>query len=180
MPKFDGTGPQGLGPMTGYGQGYCVINIPDAPQNTGTTADSPNGHGWCLFCGDRNPRSLNLSFQATTDHMVWSKFQANPFLQGYDGILHGGVITSLLDAAMTHCLFHLGIQAVTGDLHVRFLHAVSCNATLEVRAWVLHSRPPLHRLKAEIVVAHRVMARAEAKFMQRRIEPMVKTNESDD
>jgi hypothetical protein len=27
MPGFDGTGPEGLGPMTGCGQGYCIIPI---------------------------------------------------------------------------------------------------------------------------------------------------------
>ena len=30
MPRFDGTGPRGMGPMTGGRRGYCVIppNIP--------------------------------------------------------------------------------------------------------------------------------------------------------
>ena len=27
MPKFDGTGPNGKGPMTGRGSGYCVIPL---------------------------------------------------------------------------------------------------------------------------------------------------------
>ena len=27
MPKFDGTGPSGKGPMTGRGSGYCVIPL---------------------------------------------------------------------------------------------------------------------------------------------------------
>lgn len=27
MPGFDGTGPKGLGPFTGRGMGYCVINL---------------------------------------------------------------------------------------------------------------------------------------------------------
>jgi len=30
MPGFDGTGPQGRGPMTGNAGGYCLINMPDA------------------------------------------------------------------------------------------------------------------------------------------------------
>ena len=31
MPRFDGTGPRGMGPMTGRNRGYCVIplNIPE-------------------------------------------------------------------------------------------------------------------------------------------------------
>ena len=30
MPRFDGTGPQGGGPMTGRGEGYCVLELPGA------------------------------------------------------------------------------------------------------------------------------------------------------
>jgi hypothetical protein len=32
MPRFDGTGPQGMGPMTGRGEGYCALAIPDSGQ----------------------------------------------------------------------------------------------------------------------------------------------------
>jgi hypothetical protein len=28
MPGFDGTGPQGRGPLTGGGRGYCALRIP--------------------------------------------------------------------------------------------------------------------------------------------------------
>jgi acyl-coenzyme A thioesterase PaaI-like protein len=133
------------------------------------TIRANNGHGRCLLCGSLNPWSFNLSFHAAEDGVVKTRFQAHALLQGYDKLLHGGVISSLLDAAMTHCLFHRGVQAVTGDLHVRFLQPVPCNASLEIRAWVLSSLPPLYHLGAEIVVDERVMAWAEAKFMRRRI-----------
>jgi hypothetical protein len=29
MPAFDGTGPRRQGPMTGRGEGYCAIRLPD-------------------------------------------------------------------------------------------------------------------------------------------------------
>ena len=29
MPGYDGTGPQGEGPLTGRGEGYCAIQLPD-------------------------------------------------------------------------------------------------------------------------------------------------------
>ena len=32
MPRFDGTGPQGGGPMTGRGEGYCVLELPGPGQ----------------------------------------------------------------------------------------------------------------------------------------------------
>ena len=30
MPGFDGTGPRGLGPMTGRGEGYCAVVLPSS------------------------------------------------------------------------------------------------------------------------------------------------------
>ncbi len=36
MPGYDGTGPKGLGPMTGRGGGYCLIKIPRTPGESQT------------------------------------------------------------------------------------------------------------------------------------------------
>ena len=32
MPRFDGTGPQREGPMTGRGEGYCAMALPESGQ----------------------------------------------------------------------------------------------------------------------------------------------------
>jgi hypothetical protein len=32
MPRFDGTGPRGEGPMSGRGEGYCAIKLPEPGQ----------------------------------------------------------------------------------------------------------------------------------------------------
>jgi hypothetical protein len=29
VPGFDGTGPQGRGPLSGRGEGYCAVRLPD-------------------------------------------------------------------------------------------------------------------------------------------------------
>jgi hypothetical protein len=39
MPRFDGTGPRGTGPLTGRGMGYCAIPFSGAPV-TGYTPPS--------------------------------------------------------------------------------------------------------------------------------------------
>jgi uncharacterized protein (TIGR00369 family) len=101
------------------------------------------------------------------DGVVTTRFQAHAGLQGYEGILHGGVIAALLDAAMTHCLFYHGVRAVTGDLRVRFVRPVACTVLLEIRAWVLTICPPLYHLQSEIIVDGGIMAWAKARFMQR-------------
>jgi uncharacterized protein (TIGR00369 family) len=127
---------------------------------------SGNGHFNCLMCGARNPWSLGLDFELRQRGEVWSLFQAHEGLQGYDGILHGGVISGLLDAAMTHCLFHHGVHAVTADLRVRFLRPIPYDALLEVTARLVSAEPPVYRAGADIVCDGHVMASARARFTQ--------------
>ena len=133
-------------------------------------SDIKKDHEWCLLCGSRNPRSLKLNFKPGEGE-VSTVFTPGLDLQGYSGILHGGIVSALLDSAMTHCLFNSGIKAVTGDLHVRFLHPVPCNQPLEIRASMVSKRPPLYRLKSELRQGKKIMARAEAKFMKQEIKP---------
>ena len=134
-------------------------------EDTGTVS-ARNGHSRCLICGRLNPRSLNLSFQVKEDGGVETEFSPSPELQGYQGVLHGGVIASLLDAAMTHCLFHNDIKAVTGDLHVRYVHPIPCEAPLHIHAEITTAYSPLYCLESEIISDQVVMARAKVKFMR--------------
>jgi len=126
-----------------------------------------NGHSCCILCGSLNPRSLNLSFEDTEEGGVTTRFQTGEELQGYDHLLHGGIIAALLDSAMTHCLFHKGIHAVTGDLHVRFLKPIPCSSMLEIRARLISSRSRMYVLRGEILLDDRLMAWSEAKFVRR-------------
>lgn len=136
----------------------------ESPETSGAT-NIAGSHSRCWICGDDNPLGLKLKFRAV-DGAVETDLDAQPFLQGYLGLLHGGVIAALLDGAMTNCLFHQGIQAVTGDLHVRYLHPVSCTSRLKLIATTLSVRPPLYRLRAELVSEGTTMAWAEAKFFR--------------
>jgi len=133
------------------------------------TISAKNGHIRCLLCGQENPWSLNLSFNPGPDGGVSAEFQPHSGLQGYPNILHGGVIAALLDAAMTHCLFHHNIQAVTGDLHVRFVQPVPCGSVVSMRALIVSVSTPLYHLKAELIHEGQIMAWAEAKFIKRAV-----------
>lgn len=123
------------------------------------------GHQRCLLCGPANLLSLGLSFEAHGEAVV-TQFQSHDGLQGYEGMLHGGVISAVLDAAMTHCLFHHDIRAVTGELRVHFLHPVPSHWLVDLMARIRSQRRPLFYMEAEMSRAHRVLARAEATFMQ--------------
>jgi hypothetical protein len=86
--------------------------------------------------------------------------------QGYNGIMHGGVISCLLDGAMTNCLFSTGITATTGELRLRFLHPVVTDRLATVKAWVIKTHPPLHIVEAELRQGNKLLVRATGKFME--------------
>jgi len=124
------------------------------------------GHRWCLMCGSDNPLSFGLNFSADDRGFVYGSFQSHTGLQGYDGYMHGGVISGLLDSVMTHCLFHRGVRAVTGELNIRFKFPVPCTAALDLRAWVVSVIAPVYYVRSELLYEQQIMARASAKFME--------------
>lgn len=125
------------------------------------------GHGDCVLCGAGNPWSLGVTFEIDGDGGVKTFFTPDLRLQGYDGMLHGGVSAALLDAAMTHCLFHRNVRAVTADLRVRYPHPVKMGLKLDLRAWVTEAHAPLYRLKAELSDSdHTVLVWAKATFCE--------------
>ena len=124
------------------------------------------GHGDCVLCGAGNPWSLGVTFEIDGDGGVKTFFTPDLRLQGYDGMLHGGVSAALLDAAMTHCLFHRGVRAVTADLRVRYPHPVRMGRKLDLRAWVTEAHAPLYRLKAELTDGEGVLVWAQATFCE--------------
>lgn len=130
-------------------------------------AEARDSHENCVLCGRNNPFSLGLQFQPVGANTVEAAFVGGPHLQGYEGILHGGVISAVLDSAMAHCLLVQNIKAVTGDLRVRFLHSIPCSSKVIIRAWLTCAVSTLYELKAEARVDGRLVARAKAKFMQK-------------
>ena len=49
MPGYDGTGPRGMGPMTGSGRGYCAMPAerPVGNMPAGRFLRRGGGRGWC-------------------------------------------------------------------------------------------------------------------------------------
>ncbi len=120
-------------------------------------------HANCAIC---SRRGLGLRFAVDDDGGVEAPFEPPETCQGYDGMLHGGVISALLDSAMTHCLFARGIVAVTGEMTVRFRHPVTIGDRLVVGARVSRSQRPLHLVEARLAPGGVVTALAAAKFME--------------
>jgi len=113
-----------------------------------------------------NPFAFNLHYVQTGTDTISTTFSGGNNYEGYRGILHGGVISALLDTVMAHCLLAKSIRAVTGELNVRYLEPIATGTTLKVKAWVEAALPPLYHLKATILVDDKIVCKGKAKFMQ--------------
>ncbi len=121
-------------------------------------------HPACIGCRPRREGGLGLEFAYENGGGVSARFDSDPHYQGYPDRLHGGIIATLLDAAMTHCLFSRGLQAYTVKMELRFRQAVKIGIPATVHAEVIHSRPPWYRVHAEVSQHGEVRASAEAVF----------------
>ncbi len=124
-------------------------------------------HSGCVLCGGANPLGLKLKFRVQPDGSVLAMFSCPAILRSYPATLHGGVISALLDSAMTNALFASGLAAVTAELTVRYIAPVALNQGAVVRAWVERDADPLFYVKGELEQGQKIMARASAKFFVR-------------
>ena len=125
-------------------------------------------HYNCLLCGTHNRFGLGLDFKLLKDGSVYTKFKAEKILQGYEDILHGGVISALMDCAMVHCLFHYGIKAVTADLNIRFIESVPVPSELDLYGEIIKGRKRLYLMRSKLLYNEKIMAVGNAKFIEER------------
>ena len=123
-------------------------------------------HPFCVVCSRAGNCWFGLSFNLLDDGGVESTFECSGDFQGYEGLLHGGVISSLLDGAMTNCLFAHGLAAVTAEMTVRFRHPVRLETPLLVRAHVVRFQPPLFVVEAQLLQEDQVRVTGTGKFME--------------
>ena len=127
------------------------------------------GHERCVVCAPSHPLGLQVEYHVDGAGVVHAEFPCHRVFQGYPGQLHGGVITALLDGAMTNCLFAHGIEAVTGELVVRFLQPVATDRIAEVSARLTTVSHRLFILEAELTQEQVPVARAQGKFVKRSV-----------
>jgi acyl-coenzyme A thioesterase PaaI-like protein len=122
----------------------------------------------CLVCGQHNPNGFKLKFRVQPDGSVAAVFDCQPLLQSYPNVLHGGVVSALLDSAMANALFAIGIVAVTATLEVRYRAPTITGRFATVRAWTESAAGhPLYLQRAELIQDGKILAEAKAKFLVR-------------
>jgi uncharacterized protein (TIGR00369 family) len=106
---------------------------------------------WCFGCGKENPIGLKLDF-IEQDETYSTTFTAGPEHQGYDGIMHGGLVSTLLDEVMARYIHAKGLNAVTARLDIRFRQPTPIGQQLTAIAKIAGKRGNMYELVGEITL----------------------------
>lgn len=128
-----------------------------------------NSDNYCFVCGAANPVGLKLQFtfnQETGETVSPIKF-ADHF-QGWRGVLHGGLISTVLDEAMFYAAHQKNKQkTVTAELNVRFKKPALMEKEFTVKGRVVDIRKRLVFTEGSLVDSdNNVVATATGKFIQ--------------
>lgn len=105
--------------------------------------------GTCFVCSHDHPHGLHLRFYHTDDGVVCQCTVSDTYC-GFDRMVHGGIITALMDEAAAYALFaRHGALGVTREITTRFLKPVLTGTELTVEGKVLSFVPP----NAEVAMA---------------------------
>lgn len=103
----------------------------------------------CFGCGALNPYGLQLRFFPTAQG-VCAPFTPEAVHEGYVGLVHGGIITTVLDEVMAWSLYRLEIWAVTAKLDVVFRRPVEVGVETRATGYLVTDRRRLLDVAAEL------------------------------
>jgi len=105
----------------------------------------------CFGCGRANPHGLRLDFLRADDGSVVCFVAVPDVFEGPQGYVHGGIIATLLDEAMSKSVRAKGFTAMTRHLEVDYLRPVPSLAPIRIEGRVLHSDGRKHRTEARVL-----------------------------
>ncbi len=77
----------------------------------------------CYVCGSKNPSGFKLRFEHPEKGLLKTHVTFAKEHQGFKGIVHGGLMATILDEMMVSLAWKEGLPAVTAELTVRFKKA---------------------------------------------------------
>lgn len=120
----------------------------------------------CFGCGKDNPMGLHLHFR-TDENGCYTSFVPQPVHQSYDGRMHGGLISTLLDETMGNYPYMYEHKvAYTARLEVRFRQPVRIGERIHVITKVKRRKGQLLEMTGQVIQEDgTVAAEADGKLM---------------
>jgi acyl-coenzyme A thioesterase PaaI-like protein len=104
----------------------------------------------CFGCAAKNPIGLKLEFE-TSHHQCTSQFSLGPDYESYPGVIHGGIVATILDEALSQTVYHYGNgPAFTVGLRVRYGDPMQTNIPYVAIAEIVQANRTLIRASGRI------------------------------
>jgi uncharacterized protein (TIGR00369 family) len=97
------------------------------------TLNADLDEGFCFGCGRNNPIGLKLEFTRDGDS-IRTEFTPDRTHQGWPGLLHGGILGTLLDEAMSNIAYATGNTCLTASITIRIKRTIKVEEPLIVTA----------------------------------------------
>ena len=127
----------------------------------------------CFGCGPANEAGLRLEFLLADDGSVVSLPVVPGTFDGHPGYLHGGIIATLLDEAMSKAVRAQGKTSMTRKIEIDYLRPVPSGAPIRIEGRVVRNEPRKHWAEAR-VVSQKGTVLAEGKGLFIEVRPPVK------
>ena len=135
------------------------LSILKNPQNFGSGKDNKDG------------LQLKLTFDEDT-RTVYGEYKCPAKFQGSEeGYIHPGIMSLILDEIMSYINGSMNFDAYTGELTIRYLHAVKTKERLYLRGWFVNKNRRMVECRAEIEnEIGKIVARGKGKYIEREDE----------
>lgn len=120
----------------------------------------------CFVCGEANQHGLQARFY-WDGNKAFTELDAAGMFEGYPGIFHGGIISTLLDEVMIKAILAGDIYAVTAELTVKYRRPVRVGDRLLFSGWIESSKGRIFYTKGEVVDTDgNIFATASGKYFE--------------
>ena len=103
---------------------------------------------YCFCCGEKNPLNLKMQFRFENEKLHSEVIFPKEY-QGFNNVVHGGILGTVLDEVMVnlHCL--KGEMVVTAEYNVRLKAPCPVNQKVLLSAWSVKKNSRLYFTASE-------------------------------
>ncbi|MBI3537568.1 MAG: PaaI family thioesterase [Chloroflexi bacterium] len=121
----------------------------------------------CFVCGRDNSIGLHLHFFQDENDCVFAEFTPRAEHQGFPGVMHGGLVTALLDEVIGRTAIAKNFWCMTARLNVRIKKPIPIDAPVKIKGEVVNLHGRLLDGRGEIRLADgSLAAEAQGTFLK--------------
>jgi uncharacterized protein (TIGR00369 family) len=120
----------------------------------------------CFVCGDKNKIGLKVAF-FFDEGKAKAQYTPTREFEGYKDILHGGILSALLDEVMIYSIIAQGIITVTVQMEVKFKKPAKIGETLFLEGQITEDKGKILFTKGKIFKQNgTIIAESKGKFFR--------------